>query len=86
MWYPSGNPDDVTKEWLKEQADIINAKKADLSSINGYTVINIHPWTIGTDDLQYFISQLDDNIEIIGIDELLSAVKQNIPHEFAQPE
>jgi len=86
LWYPSGNPDDVTKEWLKEQADIINAKKADLSSINGYTVINIHPWTIGTDDLQYFISQLDDNIEIIGIDELLSAVKQNIPHEFAQPE
>ena len=86
LWYPSGNADDVTKEWLKEQAQIINSKKADLSSINGYTVINIHPWTIGTDDLQYFISQLDDNIEIIGIDELLSAVKQNVPHEFAQPE
>ena len=86
LWYPSGNADDVTKEWLKEQAQIVNSKKADLSSINGYTVINIHPWTIGPDDLQYFISQLDDNIEIIGIDELLSAVKQNVPHEFAQPE
>ncbi len=85
LWYPSGNADDVTKEWLKEQAQIVNSKKADLSSINGYTVINIHPWTIGPDDLQYFISQLDDNIEIIGIDELLSAVKQNVPHEFAQP-
>ena len=86
LWYPSGNADEVTNEWLKEQADIINAKKADLSSINGYTVINIHPWTIGTDDLQYFISQLDDNIEIIGVDELLSAIEQNVPHEFAQPE
>ncbi len=86
LWYPSGNPEEVTNEWLKEQAQIINAKKAELSSINGYTIINIHPWTIGTDDLQYFISQLDDNIEIIGVDELLSAIEQNVPHEFAQPE
>lgn len=86
LWHPSGNADEVTNEWLKEQADIINGKKADINSINGYTVINIHPWTVGTDDLQYFISQLDDNIEVIGINELLSAVKQNIPHEFAKPE
>lgn len=86
LWHPSGNADEVTNEWLKEQAEIINNKKADLSTINGYTVINIHPWTIGTDDLQYFISQLGDNIEVIGINELLSAVKQNIPHKFAIPE
>ena len=86
LWYPSGNPDEVTNEWLKEQAEVINAKKADLSSIDGYTIINVHPWTIGTDDLQYFVSQLDDNVEIIGVDELLSAVEQNIPHETAKPE
>lgn len=86
LWHPSGNADEVTNEWLKEQADIINSKKADLSSINGYTVINVHPWTVGTDDLQYFISQLGDNIEVIGINELLAAIKQNIPHEFAIPE
>ena len=86
LWHPSGNADEVTNEWLKEQAEIINGKKADINSINGYTVINVHPWTVGTDDLQYFISQLDDNIEVIGINELLAAVKQNIPHEFAQPE
>ncbi len=86
LWHPSGNADEVTREWLTEQAEIINAKKADLSSINGYTVINVHPWTVGTDDLQYFVSQLDDNIEVIGIHELLSAIKQNIPHEFAAPD
>lgn len=86
LWHPSGNADEVTNEWLREQADIINSKKADLSSINGYTVINVHPWTIGPDDLQYFVSQLDDNIEVIGVNELLAAVKQNIPHEFAKPE
>lgn len=85
LWYPSGNADEVTNEWLKEQADIINSKKADINTINGYTVINVHPWTVGPDDLQYFVSQLGDNIEIIGIDELLAAVKENIPHEAAIP-
>lgn len=86
LWHPSGNADEVTNEWLKEQVDIINGKKADINSINGYTVINVHPWTVGPDDLQYFVSQLGDNIEVIGVNELLAAVKQNVPHEYAQPE
>lgn len=85
LWHPSGNASEVTKEWLAEQAAIINAKPADIKTINGYTVINIHPWTVGPDDLAYFISQLDDGVEILAADELLAAVEQNIPHEFAQP-
>ncbi len=86
LWHPSGNADEVTNEWLKEQTDIINAKQADLTSINGYTVINVHPWTVGPDDLQYFVSQLGENIEVIGVNELLAAIQQNIPHEFATPQ
>ncbi len=85
LWHPSGNSGEVTNEWLREQAVIINAKPADITTINGYTVINVHPWTVGPDDLAYFISQLDDEVEVVGVDELLAAVKQNIPHEFAQP-
>lgn len=85
LWYPSGNADEVTDEWLTEQAAIINAKSADISTINGYTVINVHPWTVGPDDLAYFVSQLGDNIEVLPVDELLAAVEQNIPHESAQP-
>ncbi len=85
LWHPSGNADEVTSEWLAEQAAIINAKPADIKTINGYTVINVHPWTVGPDDLAYFISQLDDGVEVIAADEFLAAVEQNIPHEFAQP-
>ena len=86
LWYPSGNADEVTNEWLAEQAAIINEKSADIKTINGYTVINVHPWTVGPDDLAYFVSQLDDGVEVIPVDELLAAIEQNIPHEFAQPE
>lgn len=86
LWHPSGDANEVDNEWLAEQAKIINAKPADISTINGYTVINVHPWTVGPDDLAYFISQLDDGVEVVGIDELLAAVEQNIPHEFAKPD
>lgn len=86
LWYPSGNADEVTNEWLAEQAAIINAKSADIKTINGYTVINVHPWTVGPDDLAYFVSQLDDGVEVVPVDELLAAIEQNIPHKFAQPE
>jgi hypothetical protein len=86
LWHPSGNADEVTNEWLAEKAAIINAKSADIKTINGYTVINIHPWTIGPDDLAYFVSQLDDGVEVLPVDQLLAAVEQNIPHEFAMPD
>lgn len=86
LWHPSGNASEVTNEWLAEQAAIINEKPADIKTINGYTVINVHPWTVGPDDLAYFVSQLDDGVEVVAVDELLAAVEQNIPHEFAQPD
>ena len=85
LWHPSENADEVTNEWLAEQAAIINAKPADIKTINGYTVINVHPWTVGPDDLAYFVSQLDDGVEVVAADRLLAAIEQNIPHEFAKP-
>ena len=85
LWHPSGNADEVTQEWLKEQADIVNSYPADINSINGYSVINVHPWTVGPDDLAYFVSQLDDGVEVISADELISAITQNVPHKTAEP-
>ena len=85
LWHDSGDAAQVTNEWLAEQAAAINAKPADITSINGYTVINVHPWTVGPDDLAYFVSQLGDNVEVLPAEQLLAAVEQNIPHEFAQP-
>lgn len=85
LWHPSGNASEVTTEWLDEQAAVVNSFSADINSISGYSVINVHPWTVGPDDLAYFVSQLDSNIEVISADELISAVTQNVPHETAKP-
>ena len=76
----------MTQEWLREQAEIVNGYPADIGSINGYTVINVHPWTVGPDDLAYFISQLDDGVEVISADDMIAALTANIPHKYATPE
>lgn len=86
LWHPSGNADEVTKEWLKEQADTVNSYSADINSINGYSVINVHPWTVGPDDLAYFVSCLDDDVVVISGDKMIAALTQNIPHQNAKPE
>ncbi|MBQ5591535.1 MAG: hypothetical protein IIU80_01150 [Clostridia bacterium] len=86
LWHPSGDAAQVNNEWLKEQAEIVNSYSADIDSINGYSVINVHPWTVGPDDLAYFVSQLDDGVEVLPAAELLAAVAENIPHKNAKPE
>ncbi len=84
LWHPSGDAAQVNQEWLKAQADIINSYPADINTINGYTVINVHPWTVGPDDLAYFVSLLDDGIEVISADELIAAVTENVEHKNAK--
>lgn len=86
LWHPSGDMSQVTQEWLKEQADVINSYSADIYSINGYTVINVHPWTVSPASLRYFIQNLDEDVEIISADQLIAAVAQNVPHKNAAPD
>lgn len=81
LWHPEG---DANEEWLKEQADVINSYPADITTINGYTVINVHPWSVSPEDLAYFVSQLDDGIEVIPADELIAAVAENVEHKDAK--
>lgn len=85
LWHPDGEGAEVTKEWLKEQAEIVNNYSADINTINGYTVINVHPWTIDIDDLSYFVSQLDENVQLVTVDELLTMIENNVPHEDKSP-
>lgn len=86
LWHPDGENALVTEEWLKEQADIINSYPADMETINGYSVINVHPWSISVENLAYFVSQLDEDVQLVTLDELLTLVENNIPHKTATPD
>ena len=85
LWHPDGEGANVTKEWLKEQAEVVNSYPADMETINGYSVINVHPWTVSVENLSYFVSQLDEDVELVTLDELLTMVEKNIPHKTASP-
>lgn len=84
LWHPSGDMSQVTHEWLDAQAEAVNSYPADINSINGYSVINIHPWTISIDSLSYFVSRLDEDAVLVTVDELMEMINNNIPHESAQ--
>lgn len=84
LWHPSGNMSEVTHEWLDAQAETVNSYPADINSINGYSVINIHPWTISIDSLSYFVSKLDEDVVLVTVDELMDMIKTNVPHESAE--
>lgn len=80
LWHPSNDSANVNKEWLDEQIEIVNNYQSDFNSINGYSVINIHPWSISIDNLEYFVENLDEDIVLVTLDELLNMVSKNIPH------
>ncbi len=84
--YTDNGYDDVTKEWIQGQADIINSYVADNHSINGYSAICIHAWSITPENLDYFVSLLDEHIEIVKIDELIKMISENVPHRDAKPQ
>lgn len=85
LWHPSNRPENVNREWLDEYIERLNRMPVSPNSIDGYTVLNIHPWTVTIDDLDYLMSKLDDHIETLYVKDFLEAVKNNIPHEDAIP-
>ncbi len=78
LWHPDGEGADVNKEWLSEQASIVNNFGTDIHSAEGYSVINVHPWTISVENLAYFVEQLDDDVELVTVDELMKMVNNNV--------
>ncbi len=84
LWHPGGEGSEVTTQWLDEQAAIVNSYDKDYTSINGYSVINIHPWTISIKNLEYFVNALDDDVVLVTLDEMMNMLNQNIPHKSAE--
>jgi hypothetical protein len=85
LWHPSNRPENVNRDWLNGYIDRLNRMPVSPNSIDGYTVLNIHPWTVSIEDLDYVMSKLDDHIETLYVKDFLEALSNNIPHEDAIP-
>ena len=85
LWHHSNRPGNITHEWLDEYANIINSYPVSPNTVDGYTVLNIHPWTVCIDDLDYLVSKLEDHVELVYVSDMLEAIEKNVPHEDAMP-
>ena len=56
--------------------------KPNIHSQDGYTVLNVHPWSISISDLDYVISHLNDDIELVYADELIELIKENMVEKY----
>lgn len=92
LWFSNGKPfltvrktlwstegyDGITDEWMKEQAAEINSYAADNDSIDGYSAICVHAWSLNPENLNKFVKLLDDHIEIVSTTQLIQMITENV--------
>lgn len=62
-------------------AERINGYAKDPTTIEGYTVINVHPWSMSYQDVVELVSLLDEDVVVVTADDLIRLVTDNVPHE-----
>lgn len=56
----------------------INTYERDITSIDGYSVINVHPWSHSYEDIRTIVNMLDDDVEVVSLDRLIKMMTDNI--------
>lgn len=86
LWYIGENTEEKAPDsWIEEQAAILNNAPPSIHTVDGYTVINVNPWTVSVSSLAYFVSLLDEDVELVTADQMLDLVSENVPHKTAEP-
>ena len=79
LWRESSGIDNEYYGYTERVAQRINSYKCDPTSIEGYTVVVAHVWSIGTmDHIARFVNSLDEHVELVTVGELIELVKENV--------
>ena len=62
----------------KEVAEAINRQSRDLSRAEGYSIVGVHCWTKGLNDVKEVIDQLDSDIRVVTVDVLMETIKARV--------
>lgn len=65
-------------------AEQINAYPADATSIEGYTYVNLHVWSMDYNDVKEMVELLDDDVVVVTPDTFINLIVKNVPHEDKQ--
>ncbi len=78
LWHPSNDPLQVDDNWIIDYANKINESAINPYIIDGYTVLNVHPWTTNMEQLNLLVSKLKKHVKIISAGELIDLVEKNV--------
>lgn len=83
-WSENGKPFISCRETLwnadiDSMADRINNYSTDPTSIEGYTMINLHPWSMTYQDVETLISLLDENVVVVSPEDFINLIATNVP-------
>jgi len=78
FWYNGPQDAGAKEEWVEQFASQVNARPVDIHSAQGYTYINVHPWSTSMEELVKMVSLLDEHVELVTAEELVALVKENV--------
>jgi len=78
FWSPDGTPATATPAWIQSIADTVNAYPRDPGRAEGYSVINLHPWSVSYANVQALVSLLDDDVVLLSAEELLALMAREL--------
>lgn len=67
-------------------------KGHDVSDINAYSVINVHPWSHSYTDIRAIVNMLSENVEVVSLDAIVNMMSENVTDKadsvdkFSMPE
>ena len=66
---------------VESMADRINGYSKDPTTIEGYTAVNLHPWSMDYSDVKTLVSLLGDDVVVVTADDFIRLITENVPHQ-----
>lgn len=56
----------------------INTYSTDITTIDAYSIINVHPWSHSYEDIRKIVGMLNENVEVVSVDRLINMMTANV--------
>ena len=81
LWRVAGSAVAKYYGYTERVAQRINDRSTDITSIDAYTAVVCHAWSIGTMEyINRFVQQLDDHVVVVNAEEFIQLITDNVPH------
>lgn len=56
----------------------INTYSTDITTIDAYSIINVHPWSHSYEDIRKIVGMLNENVEVVSVDRIINMMADNV--------